>query len=261
MMRSRAARRVRTPPRCSPASCEHHSTAMLPEPAPTSHSRSPGRGASAANVTARIACLVICPSWTNASSGNGRHPLVGQVADRDHVEVVDVGGRVGGPLARGAVASALGGAAELLEHGELANRRGRARAQHRGQRAWAWTGRATARSPGRRGARRCAARAVTRLITSVSWTVQPIRAQASVTDDTCGNTRDPLGPNSRISVPPMPCSSGSPLATTWMSRCGRRARLAARAASVTATPAPGRRHGVVEQVKLALGPVNHRGPV
>ena len=44
---------------------------MLPEPAPTSHSRSPGRGASAASVTARIPCLVICPSWTNASSGSG----------------------------------------------------------------------------------------------------------------------------------------------------------------------------------------------
>ena len=48
----------------------HHSTAMLPEPAPTSHSSSPGRGASAANVTARMHCLVICPSWTNASSGS-----------------------------------------------------------------------------------------------------------------------------------------------------------------------------------------------
>ena len=31
---------------------------MLPEPEPTSHSRSPGRGASAASVTARMLCLI-----------------------------------------------------------------------------------------------------------------------------------------------------------------------------------------------------------
>ena len=63
--------------------------------------------------------------------------------------------------------------------------------------------------------------AVTRLITSVSWTFQPIRAHASVTEDTCGSTLTCSGPNSRISVPPMPCSSGSPLATTWTSSAWR----------------------------------------
>ena len=42
-----------------PRQLRHHSTAMLPEPAPTSHSRSPGRGCSAAKVTARIPSLVI----------------------------------------------------------------------------------------------------------------------------------------------------------------------------------------------------------
>jgi len=63
--------------------------------------------------------------------------------------------------------------------------------------------------------------AVTRLITSVSWTFQPIRAQASVTDDTCGSTLTRSGPYNRMSVPPMPCNSGSPLATTWMSSVWR----------------------------------------
>ena len=43
----------------NPMPLRHHSTAMLPEPDPTSHSSSPGRGASAASVTARIDCLVI----------------------------------------------------------------------------------------------------------------------------------------------------------------------------------------------------------
>ena len=42
---------------------------MLPDPDPTSHSSSPGRGASAARVTARIICLVSWPSWAKASSG------------------------------------------------------------------------------------------------------------------------------------------------------------------------------------------------
>ena len=47
--------------------------------------------------------------------------------------------------------------------------------------------------------------AVTRLITSVSCTFHPIRAHASVTAETCGNTVTRSGPNSRIKAPPMPC--------------------------------------------------------
>ena len=111
-----------------PGPLRHHSIAMLPDPAPTSHSSSPGRGASAASVTARIDCLVICPSWANASSGSTDEPaVVGQVAHGDHVEVVDVAGRSRRPLACGGRPAALGRPAELFEHGDLANRRGRCR--------------------------------------------------------------------------------------------------------------------------------------
>ncbi|CPU52142.1 Uncharacterised protein [Mycobacteroides abscessus] len=42
-----------------PVPLRDHSTAILPDPAPTSQSRWPGRGPSAARVTARISCLVI----------------------------------------------------------------------------------------------------------------------------------------------------------------------------------------------------------
>ncbi|COW36547.1 Uncharacterised protein [Mycobacterium tuberculosis] len=52
-----------------PGQLRHHWTAMAPEPAPTSHNRCPGLGASAARVSTRIGCLVICPSCANASSG------------------------------------------------------------------------------------------------------------------------------------------------------------------------------------------------
>ena len=69
----------------------------------------------------------------------------------------------------------------------------------------------TARPP-RRTAR--VGSAVTRLITSVSCTGQPSRAQASVTADTCGSTRTDPAPYRRIRVAPMPCSIGSPEATT-----------------------------------------------
>ena len=77
-----------------PVPLRHHSIAILPEPAPTSHSSSPGRGASAVRVTARINCLVSWPSCAKASSGrNVQHPVVGQVPHGDHVERVDPSGR------------------------------------------------------------------------------------------------------------------------------------------------------------------------
>ena len=47
-----------------------HSIATDPDPAPTSHSNSPRRGASAERVIARISRLVICPSCSNKSSGS-----------------------------------------------------------------------------------------------------------------------------------------------------------------------------------------------
>src|SRR6185437_15759261 len=50
-------------------SLRSHSMAIEPLPAPISHSNSPGRGASAASVAARIARFVSWPSWRNASSG------------------------------------------------------------------------------------------------------------------------------------------------------------------------------------------------
>ncbi len=46
-----------------------HSIAIEPQPAPTSHSISPGSGASAASVAARTSRLVSWPSCSNASSG------------------------------------------------------------------------------------------------------------------------------------------------------------------------------------------------
>ena len=52
--------------------------------------------------------------------GQHRQPrIVGQVAHRHHVEVIDVAGRIGRPLARGGVATALGRSAELLQHGQF----------------------------------------------------------------------------------------------------------------------------------------------
>ena len=51
----------------------------------------------------------------------------------------------------------------------------------------------------------------------MSCTDQPTREHANVTDDTCGSTATRSCPYTRISVPPTPCNSGSPLATTWTS--------------------------------------------
>ena len=71
---------------------------MLPAPAPTSHSSSPGRDASAASVTARIGLLGDLPVVDERVIGQRRHALVGQVAHRDDVEVVDVAWRPRRPL-------------------------------------------------------------------------------------------------------------------------------------------------------------------
>ena len=46
-------------------------------------------------------------------------PIVGQVADGDHVEVVDVTRRRGGPGVGRATAGPLMGASELFEDGEF----------------------------------------------------------------------------------------------------------------------------------------------
>ena len=51
----------------------------------------------------------------------------------------------------------------------------------------------------------------------MSCTAHPTREHANVTDDTCGSTATRSGPYSRIRVLPIPCSSGSPLATTCTS--------------------------------------------
>ena len=50
---------------------------------------------------------------------NLRLPIIGQVAHGDDIEIVDVVGRVGRPVAGDRVAAALGRAAELLEHTDL----------------------------------------------------------------------------------------------------------------------------------------------
>ena len=62
-----------------------HSMPTEPEPAPTSHKRSPARGASAESVSARIGAFVTCPSCSNQSSGlpgvNGDGVEVGRIRD------------------------------------------------------------------------------------------------------------------------------------------------------------------------------------
>ena len=152
-----AVRRARMPLRDNRDPLRHHSIAMLPDPAPTSHSSSPGRGASAASVTARIDCLVICPSWANASSGSTDEPaVVGQVAHRDHVEVVDVVGRVAPPTrARWRSRRRSAGppsCSSTVSLGVAATGVGEQPRQRRRD----WCRRATARRPARRGAPRCA---------------------------------------------------------------------------------------------------------
>ena len=90
---------------------------MLPDPAPTSHSSSPGRGASAASVTRPHRLFGDLPVVGERVVGQHlRDPLIGQVPHGDHVQVVDIGGRTGRPLAGGGVAATLGRPAELLEH-------------------------------------------------------------------------------------------------------------------------------------------------
>ncbi|SHT34991.1 Uncharacterised protein [Mycobacteroides abscessus subsp. abscessus] len=69
----------------------------------------------------------------------------------------------------------------------------------------------TARPPNLRAER---AGAFTRLMISISFTAHPIREQANDTLDMCGWTSTRCAPNSRVSVVPMPCSMGSPLAST-----------------------------------------------
>ena len=61
---------------------------MLPDPAPTSHSRAPGVGDSAARVTARTSRLVSCPSETYAESGNPGATDTGWATPALHAEVL-----------------------------------------------------------------------------------------------------------------------------------------------------------------------------
>ena len=107
-----------------------HSMAIEPEPAPTSHSSSPRRGASADSVIARISRLVIWPSCSNQSSGRpgarGR-TRAPRSATTSSAIVFERGDVVEREVLRRAPRAALARAAHRLADGRAASRPGRAR--------------------------------------------------------------------------------------------------------------------------------------
>ena len=103
-----------------PDPLRHHSIAMLPEPAPTSHSSSPGRGASAASVTRPHRLLGDLPVVGERSSGSAanRARRAGSAPRSTLSASTSPGGRAAHSRAV-AVAAPLGRAAELFEHRDL----------------------------------------------------------------------------------------------------------------------------------------------
>ncbi len=188
-----------------------------------SHRSSPGAGASAASVTARICRLVSCPSCSYASSGRpGTAPSRAAPGARRHSTATMLSASPGAcahasalvtpdiasaappscastrsrlgpkPRARSSAATSAGVSAPALS---TSSRR-------------PWCSAAASRATGR----------PTSVITSTSSTGQPSRAQAYETDEGCGSTRTPAAPSSAVSARPIPWNSGSPLASTAIRR-------------------------------------------
>lgn len=184
---------------------------MLPAPAPTSHSSSPGKGASRDRLTARTSRLVSWPSCSKASSGrpgtraNGREPGAATQSTAITCRPLSTPtASVGAPrsdrtttrLGPYPASSSVSPTTPAVPPSTRTRR------------------------PGWRAARRAAGGRPTRLTTSTLSTGQPSRAQASDTDDTCGSTRTRSAPTSRTSVEPIPWNIGSPLASTHTARSG-----------------------------------------
>ena len=84
---------------------------------------------------------------------------------------------------------------------------------------------ATMRRPGWSARTSTSAGRPTALTSSTSASGQPSRAHASASAEGCGCTSSRPGPRRRASVAPMPCSIGSPLASTQVLRAVRAAQL------------------------------------
>ena len=138
--------------------------------------------------------------------------LVGQVAHRDHVEVVDVTGRLAAHSRAVRIAAALGRARRAVRAQSVRSRRGRVSVSSGPARpGWCGRGDSTTACPPRRTA--VCGSAVTRLITSVSCTGQPEPRTRQRHRRHVRQHRDPVGAEQPDQRAPTPCSIGSPLAT------------------------------------------------
>lgn len=185
-----------------------HSTAIEPEPPPTSHSSSPGAGARTPSVAARTWRLVSCPSCSYAVSGSpGTAPRRGVSGAARQSTATMLSGSPGGCAQVAAVPSRQSSSvppscsSTRIRLGPKPRSRSRA-ATAAGVAASAlstssrrpWCSAAASRARGR----------PTTVTVSVSSSGQPSRAQAYDTEDGCGTTCSAPAPSSSVRARPIP---------------------------------------------------------